>query len=105
MGLREPLEFQLPAVYSKRWPAVAAAIHGQECGLAALDAVCCSGYFFLCERIFHCLRLGLMPLAQPSGFVPGCCRGGADLKQFVTGGVLGSNCMTATSFRVFLVNL
>jgi hypothetical protein len=106
MGLRELLEFLLPAASLKRWPVVAAATHGQKGGLAALKADSCSSIFFvLCERIFHCLGLALKPPVQPSGFIPGCYTGGADLKQFVAGGVLGPNCVPAISFRVFCVKL
>jgi hypothetical protein len=106
MGLRELLEFLLPAASLKWWPVVAAATHGQKGGLAALEADNCSSMFFiLCERIFHCLGLALKPPAQPSGFVPGCCRGGADLKQFVAGGVPRSNYISVISFRVLCVIL
>jgi hypothetical protein len=87
MGLRELLEFLLPASL-KWWPVAAAAIHGQKGGLAALEADSCLIIFVLCERIFHGLGLALKPPAQPSGFVPGCYKGGADLKQFVVAAFL-----------------
>jgi hypothetical protein len=88
MGLRELLQFLLPAASLKWWPVAAATIHGQKGGLAALEADSCSSIFVLCERSFHCLGLALNPPVQPSSFVHGCYRGGADLRQFIAAAFL-----------------
>jgi hypothetical protein len=109
MGLRDLPEFWLPVASSKRWLHVATAIYGQEGGLPALDADSCSSYLFLCVRIYLylslCFGMTLMPLAQPSGLVPGWCRGVAALKQFVVGMKLGLDCVFAIFIRVLCARI
>jgi hypothetical protein len=85
MGLRELLEFQLPAVFSKRRLDVAAAISGQMGGHAALgNGGSCPSFFFLLGRIFCTTGAALKSLVQASGSVPAWLRGGAALEVSIS---------------------
>jgi hypothetical protein len=100
-ALHGSLEFQLPAVFSKRRPDVATAIQVQMAGRIALGNVgSCASLFFLLERIFCIDGAALMSLIQASGLVPTWLRGGAALEMSIAGGKQGSDCIAAIFVRV-----
>jgi hypothetical protein len=96
----EFLESVLPVAVPQRWHLLAAAILGQEAGLAILGSNCCLRFIFLHRRIFLHLGASSHTHALPSGRVPGGSRSGRGWRWFIVG-ELGSDRVFCDLFMVF----